>query len=68
MSFAVIGSPAYWGYRAIRLRETELPPDFPWRVNYNDSVWLACAALAAQMMALLLLTAWFLKRKDSLKG
>jgi hypothetical protein len=45
-----------------------LPPDFPWRVNYNDNEWIACAALTAQMVGLLLLTAWFLRRKDALKG
>ena len=67
-TLAVIASPAYWAYRAIRLGETTLPPDFPWRVNYNDNEWIACAALTAQMVGLLLLTAWFLRRKDALKG
>jgi hypothetical protein len=34
-------------------------------MDYNDSVGLACAALAVQMVVLLLATAWFLRRKDA---
>jgi hypothetical protein len=63
-SIAMIGSPAYWAYRAARRGATTLPPDLPAHMNYNDSVLLACLAMAVQMTVLLLLTAWFLKRKD----
>ena len=34
-------------------------------MNYDDSVWIACSALGVQIVVLLLLTAWFLKRKDA---
>jgi hypothetical protein len=62
---AVTLSPVYWAYRAVhRGANTILPPDFPFHVNYNDSVWLACAGLAVQMVVLLAATVWFLRRKD----
>jgi ABC-type multidrug transport system ATPase subunit len=61
---AVLLSPVYWAYRAIRRGATTLPEVLPLHVDYDDSVGLACAALAAQMIVLLLLTAWFMKRKD----
>jgi ABC-type multidrug transport system ATPase subunit len=61
---AVILSPAYWAYRAVRRGATTLPPDLPITMHYNDSVWLACAALVMQMVVLLGLTAWVLRRKD----
>jgi ABC-type multidrug transport system ATPase subunit len=61
---ALVGSPAYWGFRAVRRGATALPADLPAHMNYNDSVWLACAGLAVQITVLLALTAWFLKRKD----
>jgi ABC-type multidrug transport system ATPase subunit len=62
---AVTISPVYWAYRAVHRGSTMvLPPDFPLRQSYNDSVTLACAALAVQMLVLLLATAWFLRRKD----
>jgi ABC-2 type transporter len=64
-TLAAIGSPAYWAYRAIRLGETELPADFPWRVNYFDSIELACGMLILQMVGLLLLAAWCLRRWDT---
>jgi ABC-type multidrug transport system ATPase subunit len=63
-AIAVVLSPVYWAFRAIRRGATELPDVLPYHMNYNDSVGLACAALVAQMFVLLLLTAWFLKRKD----
>jgi hypothetical protein len=65
---ALLVSPTYWAYRGLRRGATELPSDFPWYGDYNDSVWLACAALAAQMLVMLLLTAWFLRQKDVRKG
>jgi ABC-type multidrug transport system ATPase subunit len=67
-TLAYVGSPAYWGFRAVRLGATELPSIFPWAAKYNDNPWLACAALALQTVALLILTGWFLRRKDALKG
>jgi hypothetical protein len=67
-TIAALGSPAYWAYRAIRLGETELPADFPWRVNYNDSITLECSMIIVQMVGLLLLSAWFLRRWDLRKG
>src|SRR5262245_7224886 len=63
-SLAYIASPAYWAFRAIRLGETELPSIFPWRADYDDTVWLPCVALVVQTVLFLALTAWFLKRKD----
>jgi hypothetical protein len=37
-------------------------------MDYNDSVWIVCAALAIQAVVLLGLTAWFLRRKDVGRG
>jgi ABC-type multidrug transport system ATPase subunit len=65
---AVLLSPAYWGYRALHRGTTTLPKDIPLRMDYNDSVGLACAALVVQMAVLLLLTAWCLRRKDVRKA
>ncbi len=62
---AVVFSPVYWAYRGIRLGETELPKDMYYHMDYDDNLWVACSALAAQIVVLLLLTAWFLKRKDA---
>jgi ABC-type multidrug transport system ATPase subunit len=65
-ALAVTLSPVYWAYRAVhRGATTVLPPDFPLRQHYNDSVALACAALAVQMVVLLAATLWFLRRKDA---
>jgi ABC-type multidrug transport system ATPase subunit len=68
--FLVAGllSPAYWGYRAVRRGACDLPKDFYYHMDYDDRVWLACAALAIQMVVLLLATAWFLRRKDLERG
>ncbi len=65
---ALVVSPAYWGFRAVRTGETELPASSPWNADYDDSLWLPCAALAAQTAVLLAATAWFLRRKDRHKG
>ena len=65
---SLICSPAYWAYRAIHRGATDLPDFLPGHADYDDSVWLACAALAIQIVVLLLLAAWFLKRKDVWKG
>jgi ABC-type multidrug transport system ATPase subunit len=65
---AVLLSPAYWGWRAVRLGETQLPEMTPGAMDYHDSVPMACMALACQIVVPLLLTAWLLWRKDRNKG
>ena len=62
---AVVFSPVYWAFRGIRLGECELPRDVYYRMDYDDSLWIPCAALVIQIVVMLLLTAWFLKRKDA---
>jgi hypothetical protein len=57
-------SPVYWAYRAVHLGANQLPRDFPLYRPYEDGVGLPCLALALQTVALLVATAWFLKRKD----
>jgi ABC transport system ATP-binding/permease protein len=61
-------SPAYWAYRGVHRGTTSLPPDVPAAMNYNDNVWVACAALALQTAIMLGLAAWFLRRKDVRKA
>jgi ABC-type multidrug transport system ATPase subunit len=62
---AVLLSPAYWAYRAVRRGAgTILTPDFPGHVDYGDSLALPVAALVVQAAVLLALTAWLLRRKD----
>jgi ABC-type multidrug transport system ATPase subunit len=58
-------SPVYWAFRAIRRGATTLPPYIEFKMSYNDSVGLACAALLVQLVVLLLATGWFLRRKDA---
>jgi hypothetical protein len=65
---AFIGSPAYWAFRAIRTGETTLPASFPWQISYDDNNALAFAALSAQLLGLLLLAAWLLRRWDVRKA
>ncbi len=67
-SLAQILSPVYWGYRGIQRGATTLPEDLSMHMDYNDSVWIVCAALAIQAVLLLGLTAWFLRRKDVGRG
>ena len=62
---AVTLSPVYWAYRAIHLGARELPASFPAHVDYADGVGLPCLALVVQMGVLLVLTAWFLRRKEA---
>jgi hypothetical protein len=62
---AVTLSPVYWAYRAIHLGAGNLPKAFPGHTDYADGVALPCLALLAQMVVLLLVTAWFLRRKDA---
>jgi hypothetical protein len=61
---AVVLSPVYWAFRAIRRGATTLPEILPAHMDYNDSVSRACVALTVQTIGLLLVTAWFMKRKD----
>jgi hypothetical protein len=66
---AVLFSPAYWGFRAVHTGVTNvLPKDFPYHMDYEETVGLPVAALAVQMVVLLAATAWFLRRKDVHKG
>ena len=58
-------SPVYWAYRAVRLGGQDLPPGFPGHTVYPDGALLPCAVLVLQTAVLLLLTAWFLRRKDA---
>lgn len=62
---AMIVSPAYWAFRAVRTGETQLPTDFPVRMDYDDALWLPCAVLLAQTVLLFGLTLWLLWRKDA---
>jgi ABC-type multidrug transport system ATPase subunit len=61
---AFVASPVYWAFRAIHRSANEFPPDFPYYMDYNDSIGLSCLALALQAAALLLATAWCLRRQD----
>jgi ABC-type multidrug transport system ATPase subunit len=61
---AAMLSPVYWAYRAVHRGAHDLPESFPFHVPYADAVALPCQALLIQTAALLLLTAWFLKRKS----
>jgi hypothetical protein len=62
---AVSLSPVYWAYRAVHLGASALPKGFPGHTSYADGVALPCLALLAQTVVLLLVTAWFLRRKDA---
>jgi ABC-type multidrug transport system ATPase subunit len=62
---AITLSPVYWAFRAVHLGAAQLPRGFPLRVNYEDGLWLPCRALILQTVLLLLLTAWFMRRKDA---
>jgi hypothetical protein len=57
-------SPVYWAFRAVRLGAHDLPTVTAARAPYEDGLARPCLALAIQAAVLLLLTAWFLKRKD----
>jgi ABC-type multidrug transport system ATPase subunit len=61
-------SPVYWAYRGVHRGATRLPPDLSMHMDYNDNVWVACAALGVQMAVLLGLTACFLRLKDMGRG
>src|SRR5262249_29209976 len=67
-SLAMTLSPVYWAFRGVHRGATTLPRDLPFHMDYDDTVWLVCAALVVQMVVLLGLTAWFLRRKDVGRG
>ncbi len=58
-------SPVYWAYPAVRRGGQDLPVGFPGHIQYPDGTLLPCAMLLVQTAVLLLLTAWFLRRKDA---
>jgi ABC-type multidrug transport system ATPase subunit len=62
-------SPEYWAFRAIRQGTHGLPDVLAeGRTDYQDSLWLPGAALLVQAAIMLVLTAWFLRRKDVSRG
>jgi ABC-type multidrug transport system ATPase subunit/ABC-type multidrug transport system permease subunit len=61
---AMVLSPVYWAYRGIHQGATKLPPELPMHMDYDERVWIPCVALLVQTVVFLLLTAWFLRRKD----
>jgi ABC-type multidrug transport system ATPase subunit len=60
---AMLLSPVYWAYRAVHLGGNDLPAGFPGHVSYPDGLTLPCEALTAQLVVLLAITMWFLRRK-----
>jgi hypothetical protein len=65
---AAMLSPAYWAFRAARTGETTLPPQIFGKLEYEDTIWLPLVGMLVQTAVLLVLTAWFLRRKDRKKG
>jgi ABC-type multidrug transport system ATPase subunit len=61
---AVVISPVYWAFRAVRVGSTDLPEYTGYRMDYVEDPWRAIAALVVQLVVLLALTTWFLRRKD----
>ena len=62
---AWVMSPEYWTFRAIRLGETTLPNVMADnRMDYVDALWLPCMILVIEAAVLLIVTAWFLRKKD----
>jgi ABC-type multidrug transport system ATPase subunit len=61
---AVVLSPVYWAFRAVRKGTNDLPDYSGYRMDYTENPWFACAMLVAQLAVLMILTAWFLRRKD----
>jgi hypothetical protein len=62
---AAIGSPVYWAYRAVRHGGHEFPESFPYFVSYHERALLPCQVLAVETIIMLLVTAWFLRRKGA---
>jgi hypothetical protein len=61
---ATVCSPVYWAYRAIHLGSKALPEKWSAHEPYQDGIGVPCAALGIQLLVLLLLTIWCLRRKD----
>jgi hypothetical protein len=61
---AVVFSPVYWAFRAARTGATELPEYTTVRMTYDENPWIACGAMTVQMVVMLLITTWLLRRKD----
>ena len=61
---AVVLSPVYWAFRAVRRGTHDLPDYSGYQTDYSDDPLLAGSVLVVQLMVLLILTAWFLRRKD----
>ena len=61
---AVVFSPVYWAFRAVRQGTNELPDYSGYRMDYNEDPWLACGVMLIQLTVLLALTTWVLRRKD----
>jgi hypothetical protein len=65
---AVVLSPVYWAYRAVRAGATDLPDYTGYRMDYVEDPWRACVALVVQLAVLLALTTCFLRQKDWRRG
>jgi ABC-type multidrug transport system ATPase subunit len=65
---AVVLSPVYWAFRAVRKGTTTLPEYSGYQMGYVEEPLIACAALVVQLVVLLLLTTWFLRQKDARRG
>ncbi len=61
---AFAASPVYWAYRGIHLGYSELPSFTPGYVDAAEGITRPCLALLTQIVVMLILTAWFLRRKD----
>jgi ABC-type multidrug transport system ATPase subunit len=61
---AVVLSPVYWAFRAVRKGTHDLPDYSGYQTDYADDPWLASGVLVLQLAVLLIMTAWFLRQKD----
>lgn len=62
---AWIMSPEYWAFRAVRTGETTLPEILASvRMDYDDALWIPCLVLVLETGVMLVVTAWFMRRKD----
>jgi ABC-type multidrug transport system ATPase subunit len=63
-ALAVVLSPVYWAFRAVRKGTNTLPDYSGYQTDYHENPYFACGILLVQLVVLLILTAWFLRRKD----
>ena len=61
---AVVLSPVYWAFRGVRRGTHDLPDYSGYQTDYSDDPLFAGGVLVVQLVVLLMLTAWFLRRKD----